>query len=68
MKTVFAKMKSEYLHCLDNCMDYNLSETFRKESIQRLHEIQMLVRGDDDEILLMVTSNKTNPMSKKHID
>jgi len=73
MKTIFAKEKSEYLHCLTNVINYNLTPEFRHNAYRRMQELETIVKNQGDELAIIVTTINTNtrktapPMTKEDI-
>lgn len=63
MKTKFAKEKSEYAHCLLNCINSSLTDEEHRQNIEKLKIIEAQVRQQNDEIIFIVTTKNTNPMT-----
>jgi len=74
MKTILAAQKSEYLHCLMECINYKLSDMQRRMTYHRLQEIEKIVKDTGDEIQIIITTKNTNrilsalPMSMEDIE
>lgn len=56
----FAKEKSEYSHCLLNFINLKLTHTQRYESYRRMHEIEELLKAQDDEIAIIISTKNTS--------
>jgi len=68
MKTTFAKEKSEYARCLKNCINDHLSDLTRLSNITRIKELEQIIKDQDDKIIFIVTTEKTNPFPEKCAD
>jgi len=60
MKTIFAKEKSEYLYCLLNVINYNLTPEFRHISYLRMQKLETIVKNQGDELQIIVSTINTN--------
>ena len=61
---IFAKEKSEYSHLIwKNIEDFNLSEKERRDNLSRIQEIEQYLKTRGDEIMVIVTTKNTNPMT-----
>ena len=73
MKTKFAKEKSEYAHLLVKAINLKLEPYQRVAAINRLKEIEYIIKEQGDEIIFIVTTKDTNnhesapPMSMEDI-
>jgi len=74
MKTIFAKEKSEYLHCLMDCINSDIDDITRLAKIKRMVELENLVYSKGDELTIIVTTKSTTgigetalPMTMKDI-
>jgi len=59
MKTIFAKEKSEYLHSLIVAINLNLHQDTRSKAIQRMAELEAIVKNQGDELQIVITSKNT---------
>lgn len=62
MKTILAKEKSEYLHRLNDVINYHLDPVIRQSSYNRMQELEKQVKEIGDELQIIVTSKNTNKM------
>ncbi len=74
MKTILARKKSEYLHCLINVINYHIDPIIRQSSYNRMQELEKQVKELGDELQIVITSKNTNkmktapPMTMKDIE
>ena len=63
METKFAQEKSEYAHCLKIAIDITTSQVERNNAIVRLLELEYEIGTQNDKLIFIVTTKKTNPIS-----
>ena len=65
MKTKFAKEKSEYTHLIFESMKCHTTVEDYLKIIKRIKELEKIVKDQGDELIFIVTTEKTNPMRDK---
>jgi len=65
MKTEFAKEKSEYSHLLMKSLYKTINPATHFKIIIRMKELEEIVKSQGDELSIIVTTVKTNPMKDK---
>lgn len=65
MKTKYAYEKSEYARSLGKAINLKLKSNERIEAINRLKELEEIIKKEGDEIIFIVTARDTNPMPGK---
>jgi len=65
MKTKFAKEKSEYALIIKELMNEENIAIVRLEYLKRLKELEQQVKSQNDELIFIVTTEKTNPIPDK---
>jgi len=59
MKTIHAKLKSEYSYCLHNLINQSISEGDRYKNYNRMVEIEQELAKDCDKIQIIVTTERS---------
>lgn len=64
MKTKFADEKSEYARLIVKIMNKTLNPAIKYKIILRIEELEKIVKDQDDELIFIVTTKKTNPLQE----
>ncbi len=62
MKTILAKEKSEYSHCLINFINLKLNHKVRYANYSRMRELEKIIKEKGDEIQIIITTKNTNEL------
>lgn len=65
MKTEFAKEKSEYAWIIKELMNEENIAIVRLDYLKRLKELEQYMKSQNDELIFIVTTKKTNPIPYK---
>ncbi len=65
MKTKYAYEKSKYVRSLADAINLKLKPSERIEAINKLKELEQIIKKEGDEIIFIVTTRDSNPMLDK---
>jgi hypothetical protein len=58
----YARLKSDYSRCLHKVIDYSVDVYERRTNYNRMQQIEKILKEEfDDEVEIIVTTQKTNP-------